>query len=289
MEHQVVRRGLGPAALPRRTVRRSGPGLFGARPSRYTGRAWRNAIGSERMNCPTTCSGRSWPPSSAPRPRPGAPRRAPVRREPGPRRPSPARLRRAGLGRFRVQEPGTIRLREWYDAQTGRVVPPRPGDAVPVLLVADDDATGSVVLSRREAVRWQRWAQVTARYREGDVVPGTVTQEVRGGLLVDIGFEAFLPASQIDVRRPTNLGDYVGRAVECTILRIDAARRSIIVSRRPLIELRAPDAGPGLLAAFEPGQGSGWAWSRTSPTSARSWTWAGSTACCTSRTCSGAG
>lgn len=152
------------------------------------------------------------------------------------------------------KSPGAIHLREWYDAEAGQVVPPQPGDAVSVLLLAEDEATGSIVLSRREAVRWQRWVQVVARCREGDVVRGTVTRVVRGGLLVDIGYEAFLPASQIDIRRVANPGDYVGRDVECVILRIDPARRNIIVTRRRAFVHEDPMMDRRVLAAFEPGQ-----------------------------------
>ncbi len=71
---------------------------------------------------------------------------------------------------------------------------------------------------------------------EGDVVTGTVTRKIKGGLLVDIGVNVFLPASQVDIRRPADIGDYIGRTIECVILKIDEARRNIVVSRRKLIE-----------------------------------------------------
>ena len=58
----------------------------------------------------------------------------------------------------------------------------------------------------------------------------------KGGLLVDIGVHVFLPASQVDIRRPSDIGDYIGRTVQCIVLKIDEARRNIVVSRRALIE-----------------------------------------------------
>jgi len=152
------------------------------------------------------------------------------------------------------KSPGTIRLAEWSEGDPGRVVSPRPGDAVSVLLVAYDDATGSVILSRREAVRQQRWERFTARHKEDERVTGTVLRVVKGGLIVDIGFEAFLPTSQVDIRRPTNLDDYIGKSLECTILRIDAQRRSIIVSRRRIMADEHPMVNRELLKTFEAGQ-----------------------------------
>ncbi|MCH7937631.1 MAG: ABC transporter substrate-binding protein [Proteobacteria bacterium] len=63
-----------------------------------------------------------------------------------------------------------------------------------------------------------------------------VTRKIKGGLLVDIGVNVFLPASQVDIRRPADIGDYIGRTIQCVVLKIDEARRNIVVSRRQLIE-----------------------------------------------------
>ena len=61
-----------------------------------------------------------------------------------------------------------------------------------------------------------------------------VTRKIKGGLLVNIGVNVFLPASQVDIRRPPDIGDYIGKTIECKILKIDEARRNIVVSRRKL-------------------------------------------------------
>ena len=69
------------------------------------------------------------------------------------------------------------------------------------------------------------------------MVTGPVTRKIKGGLLVDIGgVNVFLPASQVDIRRPHDIGDYIGRTIQCLVLKIDEARRNIVVSRRSLIE-----------------------------------------------------
>src|SRR5947208_3265748 len=97
---------------------------------------------------------------------------------------------------------GVIALNEWYDEGLDKVVPPNPGDTIQVLLDAVEDESGAIVLSYRKAKRQKEWEDVIAKHKEGDVVSGTVTRKIKGGLLVNIGVNVFLPASQVDIRRP---------------------------------------------------------------------------------------
>ncbi|HYT90992.1 MAG TPA: 30S ribosomal protein S1 [Gemmataceae bacterium] len=149
---------------------------------------------------------------------------------------------------------GAIELREWYDDALGAIVPPRPGDEVEVLLEAVEDETGAIVLSYRKAKREKEWKTVIAKYKEGDTVAGPVTRKIKGGLLVNIGINVFLPASQVDTRRPPDIAEYIGKTIECKILKIDEARRNIVVSRRQLIEDVRAGLREKLLAEIEPGQ-----------------------------------
>src|ERR1019366_2508060 len=149
---------------------------------------------------------------------------------------------------------GAIELREWYDEGLGQLVPPQPGDEVEVLLDAVEDDTGAVVLSYRKAKRQKEWESVIEKHKEGDVVSGLVTRKIKGGLLVNIGVHVFLPASQVDIRRPPDIADYVGKTVECKIVVIDEARRNIVVSRRRLLEDQREEMKKKLLAEIEPGQ-----------------------------------
>src|SRR5205085_10908387 len=121
---------------------------------------------------------------------------------------------------------------EWYDEGVDKVVPPKPGDSIQVLVDAVEDEGGSIVLSYRKAKRQKEWEDIIARHKEGDVVAGTVTRKIKGSLLVNIGVNVFLPASQVDIRRPPDIGDYIGRHIECKILKIDQARRNNVDSRR---------------------------------------------------------
>ncbi len=145
---------------------------------------------------------------------------------------------------------GLVPLDEWEDNEA----PPQPGDQIEVLLEGMDDETGEVVLSRKKAHRIRAWERVVSVHREGDVVSGRVTRKIKGGLLVDIGINAFLPASQVDIRRPPDIADYLDREVRCIILSIDEDRRNIVLSRRTLIETERVALRENLLAEIAVGQ-----------------------------------
>lgn len=152
---------------------------------------------------------------------------------------------------------GTIARDEWDD----RGEPPRVGETVQVLieemedeLGMADDPHGMVRLSKRKAEKILQWETMMKTVQEGQVVTGTVTRKIKGGLLVDIGVNVFLPASQVDIRRPGDIGDYIGRVVQCEVLKIDEARRNIVVSRRSLIEKQREEDREQLLGELEVGQ-----------------------------------
>jgi len=128
------------------------------------------------------------------------------------------------------------------------------GQQVDVLLEAVEDETGLVILSKRKADRIKGWERVLTQYKEGDVVKGRVSRKIKGGLLVDIGVPVFLPASQVDIRRPSDVSTYIGQEISCKILKIDADRRNIVVSRRRLIEEEREQAKQRLLAEMHVGQ-----------------------------------
>jgi small subunit ribosomal protein S1 len=152
---------------------------------------------------------------------------------------------------------GMIPQNEW-EAEEG---PPEPGQAVRVLIedIEDvsaliDESRGMIVLSKRKAEKIENWIRVMEKVREGDVVTGVVTRKIKGGLLVDIGVNVFLPASQVDIRRPSDIGDYIGRTIQCIVLKIDESRRNIVVSRRALIETERAEKKAQLLSELEEGQ-----------------------------------
>ena len=130
----------------------------------------------------------------------------------------------------------------------------RIGDMIDVLLEDLQSEEGLVQLSKRKADRQLAWQRVIDTTKEGDVIEGMVTKKIKGGLLVDIGgVNVFLPASQVDVRRPGDIGDYIGRKVRASILKIDLERRNIVVSRRKLIEEERDAAKKRLLDTLKEG------------------------------------
>lgn len=110
------------------------------------------------------------------------------------------------------------------------------GDRIKVLLEKIDGEGGQIEISKRKADRMLNWQRLIDTTREGDVVEGKVTRKIKGGLLVDIGVPVFLPASQVDVRRPADIGEFIGRTIRSSVLKIDTERRNIVISRRKLIE-----------------------------------------------------
>ncbi|MCA9264061.1 MAG: 30S ribosomal protein S1 [Planctomycetales bacterium] len=152
---------------------------------------------------------------------------------------------------------GIVPISEWEEDED----PPKLGDMIKVLVEELEDGSsqrdepyGMITLSKRKALKIIAWQEMMKTVEEGQVVTGTVTRKIKGGLLVDIGVNVFLPASQVDIRRPSDIGDYIGRVVQCEVLKIDEARRNIVVSRRSLIEKQRQEDRDQLLAELEVGQ-----------------------------------
>ena len=107
---------------------------------------------------------------------------------------------------------------------------------IEVLFDQPEDANGQIVLSREKAERLRQWEYILEHCEEGSIVKGKVIRKVKGGLMVDIGMEAFLPGSQIDNKRIKNLDEYVDKTYEFKILKINIERKNVVVSRRELLE-----------------------------------------------------
>jgi len=148
-----------------------------------------------------------------------------------------------------LKSEGSVDLAEFDDPSSIK-----PGQSIDVLLESMESETGLVGLSKRKADRIRGWERILQHNKEGDTVKGTVTRKIKGGLLMDIGVPAFLPASQVDIRRPGDIGEYIGQAIEAKILKIDQDRRNIVVSRRKLIEERRSEQKAKLLADIQEGQ-----------------------------------
>ena len=127
------------------------------------------------------------------------------------------------------------------------------GDEVDVLILQLEDREGMVVLSYEQAVFKQNWDNIKAICEEGGRIKGRIKAAVKGGLIVNIGVEAFLPSSQIDVNTPTDLDAYVGQAHEFKVVKLNLERQNIVLSRRELIEEERSAQRAKLLDEMVPG------------------------------------
>ncbi len=143
---------------------------------------------------------------------------------------------------------GVISGGEFDDIKTVKV-----GDQIDVLIEKLEDKEGMVVLSKEKAEFKQNWERILSICNEGGTINGRVKAIVKGGLLVNIGVEAFLPASQIDVITPKNLQQYVGNTYEFKVVKINQERQNIVLSRRELIEQERLERRQKLLAEMVPG------------------------------------
>jgi small subunit ribosomal protein S1 len=149
-----------------------------------------------------------------------------------------------------LKSEGVVDRDEWSDPDDEIKV----GMEVDVLLEEVESDTGMVLLSKRRADRIMNWRRIVETCAEGDQVSGKVLRKIKGGLLVDIGVPVFLPASQVDIRRPADVGEFINRTIEAKILRIDRERRNIVISRRKLIEEERNAAKDKLMSEIEVGQ-----------------------------------
>jgi len=129
-----------------------------------------------------------------------------------------------------------------------------PGKTIEVLLEDIDSSGGLILLSKRKADRIRGWETIINTKKEGDVVTGKVIRRIKGGLLVDIGVPVFLPASQVDIRKPGDISRFIGKEVDCKILKIDVEGHNIVVSRRKLIEEERRESKEKILSEIEVGQ-----------------------------------
>ena len=128
------------------------------------------------------------------------------------------------------------------------------GKELEVMLDAVESDSGLVALSKRKADRIRGWERILENYKEGDTIDGKVTRRIKGGLLVDVGVPVFLPASQVDIRRPGDITEFIGTTIQAQILKIDEERRNIVISRRKLLEETRESERNNLLNEIEEGQ-----------------------------------
>jgi small subunit ribosomal protein S1 len=143
---------------------------------------------------------------------------------------------------------GVVSALEFNDVELLEV-----GNEIDVYIERLEDRYGNPVISHDKALQKKNWALIVENCEEGSVLPGRVKGKVKGGLLVNIGVDAFLPASQIDTQSPINLDQYIGNTYEFKILKINQERKNIVISRRELIEEGRQERRRALLSEIKVG------------------------------------
>jgi len=127
------------------------------------------------------------------------------------------------------------------------------GEDIEVLLERIEGPEGSPVLSFDKAEQKKNWENILSTCEEGSIISGRVKSKVKGGLIVSIGVDAFLPSSQIDIQPPKNLDQYLGQTYDFKVIKINQERRNLVVSRRELIEEQRQQKRSELLDNIAPG------------------------------------
>ncbi len=143
---------------------------------------------------------------------------------------------------------GTIPSAEFDDPASVAV-----GDEVEVLLVRLENDEGMVILSKEKAAYRQNWDKISAVFEKEGIIKGRVKAVVKGGLLVNIGVEAFLPSSQIDIIPPKDLNQFVGNTYDFKIVKLSDERRNVVLSRRELIEQERSEKRQEFMSSTEVG------------------------------------
>jgi small subunit ribosomal protein S1 len=143
---------------------------------------------------------------------------------------------------------GVIPANEFDDIKLVKI-----DDEVDVLIEKLEDKEGMVVLSKEKAEFKKNWDKILTICNEGGTITGKVKAAVKGGLLVNIGVEAFLPSSQIDMVPPKNLAQFIGNSYDFKVVKINQERQNIVLSRRELIEQQRNDKRSKLLTEMTPG------------------------------------
>ncbi len=130
----------------------------------------------------------------------------------------------------------------------------KQGDVIEAIIKGHDEETGNIILSHAEARRRVAFDAVKASLETGKTITGRVVRVVKGGLIVDIGTTAFLPASQIDRRRIENFEEWVGQTVECVVIEFAPEKRRIILSRRKVVEAAEAQQRAEMMSRLQVGQ-----------------------------------
>lgn len=144
---------------------------------------------------------------------------------------------------------GMVQLDEFYHPNEIKI-----GDSFDFFIEEPEDDEGMPVLSKIKADKIKNWAKIQEVYEADGVIEGRIVRRVKGGLKVDIGIDAFMPASQLTWRPTSDLEKFIGERMEVKIIKLTKRRRNVVVSRRKLLEEQRAGEKSRLLATIQIGQ-----------------------------------
>jgi small subunit ribosomal protein S1 len=148
---------------------------------------------------------------------------------------------------------GVISKDEFVDAQGAFSI--KPGDRVDVFIESRESDDGLISLSKEKADKMKVWDEISAACERDEIIEGTISQRVKGGLSVTIrgGVKAFLPGSQVDLRPIRNLEKLIGQTYEFKVIKFNKKRGNIVLSRRVLLERERDEMKAKTLQTLEEG------------------------------------
>jgi small subunit ribosomal protein S1 len=129
---------------------------------------------------------------------------------------------------------GQIPIREFIDSEGN--ITAKVGDRMDVLLEKREDDEGLIILSKEKAAKIKIWDDIKDIYEKGGIISGKILSRVKGGMSVDIGLQAFLPGSQIDLKPIKDFDAFIGSVQDFKILKYNKRRANIVLSRRAILE-----------------------------------------------------
>ena len=145
---------------------------------------------------------------------------------------------------------GIVSIKEFSDPENIEI-----GQEIEVFLEDIEDQEGQVILSKQKADFMRVWDNIKKAHDTGSTVTGKLQRRIKGGIVVDLfGVDAFLPGSQIDIRQVKNFDQFIGQEFPFKIIKLNKARRNIVVSRRAVLEEERERLRKEIVKELEEGQ-----------------------------------
>ncbi|MBU3912389.1 MAG: 30S ribosomal protein S1 [Candidatus Omnitrophica bacterium] len=128
------------------------------------------------------------------------------------------------------------------------------GDEFEVLVESKENEDGMIIVSKRKAEKAVGWTRIVNKFKEGDFIEGKVSRKVKGGLMVDVGIEAFLPASLVAIKGFGNVNQIMGQTLNFKIVKMNKLRKNIVISRKDSLLKERGDAKDKIIGELTVGE-----------------------------------